>query len=355
MRILLPTDPFLPVPPPYYGGVERIVATLLTELRRHGHEVGLVAHPDSTATVDYFLPWPKPWPSSATAHTRNVLTLLRAVASFGPSIVHSFSRLLYLAPLLASRIPKIMSYQRFPGGRQISSAALIAGPSLVFTGCSQFITRLGSKSGGKWRAIPNFVDTDLYEPVTDVPNDAPLVFLGRIERIKGAHIAIEIAKRVGRRLIVAGNHAESGVEGEYWATVIKPQLGRAGIEYIGPVDDKAKNRLLGSAAAMISPIQWDEPFGIVFVEALACGTPVITCARGATPEIIRHGIDGFLISDVDDGCVAACNLATIDRSQCRARAERSFSVAAVVPQYEALYEALLKPAAAVSKEPVSRA
>jgi glycosyltransferase involved in cell wall biosynthesis len=322
--------------------VERVVAALLAELRRRGHEVGLVAHPDSSAATDYFLGWPNALPSSAADHARNTLALLKAVTRFRPSIVHSFSRLLYLAPLLASRIPKIMSYGRFPGGRQISLSASVASSSLTFTGCSTFIATMGSKYGGTWRTVPNFVDTDLYKFVPGVPDDAPLVFLSRVEPIKGTHVAIEVAKQAGRRLLIAGNHSASGPEGEYWSAVIKPQLGRAGIEYIGPVDDKSKSELLGSAAALIVPIQWDEPFGIVFAEALACGTPVITCPRGATPEIIRDGIDGFLIRDVSDGCQAVHSLGTIDRRQCRQRAEQAFSVAAVVPQYEALYKELLQ-------------
>jgi glycosyltransferase involved in cell wall biosynthesis len=93
---------------------------------------------------------------------------------------------------------------------------------------------------------------------------------------------------------------------------------------------------------MVVPIQWDEPFGIVFAEALACGTPVITCPRGAVPEIIRDGIDGFLIRDVSEGARAVHRLGTIDRRLCRERAEQAFSVPAVVPQYEALYEEMLQ-------------
>jgi glycosyltransferase involved in cell wall biosynthesis len=342
VRILLPTDPFLPVPPPHYGGVERIVASLLADLRRRGHEVGLVAHPDSSAATDFFMAWPDAPPNSAAAHARNTLALLTAVARFRPSIIHSFSRLLYLAPLLPRRIPKIMSYQRFPGGRQISLSASVARSSLMFTGCSAYIATMGRKYGGTWRTVPNFVDTDFYKFVSGVPDNAPLVFLSRVEPIKGAHIAIEIAKQAGRRLLIAGNHSDSGPESEYWSAVIKPQLGRAGIEYIGPVDDKSKNELLGSAAAMVVPIQWDEPFGIVFAEALACGTPVITCPRGAAPEIVRNGIDGFLIRNAGEGCRAVQKLATIDRQQCRQRAEQAFSVAAVVPQYEALYKEFLQ-------------
>ena len=304
--------------------------------------MGLVAHPDSSAAADFFVAWPDVPPNSTAAHTRNMLALLTAVSHFQPSIVHSFSRLLYLAPLLPRRIPKIMSYQRFAGGRQISLAALVGGSSLMFTGCSKFIATMGGKYGGAWRAIPNFVDTDFYEFKSSAPDDAPLVFLSRVEREKGAHWAIEIAKKTGRRLLIAGNYADEGPQRQYWDQVIKPELGSNGIEYVGTVGDEAKRQLLGSAAAMVVPIQWDEPFGIVFAETLACGTPVITCPRGATPEIIRDGIDGFLIGDVSEGCRAVQRLGTIDRRQCRERAEQAFSVAAVVPQYEALYEELLQ-------------
>jgi glycosyltransferase involved in cell wall biosynthesis len=342
LKILLSADPFLPVPPVHYGGVERIVACLLADLQCRGHEVGLVGHPDSTAAADYFLGWPQVAPNSALAHARNALTLRKAAAAFRPSLIHSFSRLLYLAPLLFGRTPKIMSYQRPTGGRQTRIAAFLGSSSLVFTGCSEFIAGMGRKHGGAWYAIPNFVDTDFYRFSPTVAADAPLVFLSRIEPIKGAHIAIEVAKRTGRRLRVAGNHAQSGLDAEYWETRIKPELGRNGIEYVGPVDDRAKVALLGSAAAMIVPIQWDEPFGIVFAEALACGTPVITCPRGAVPEIVREGIDGFLVRNAEEACRAVRDIAAIDRRQCRLRAEQAFSAAVVVPRYERLYQALLQ-------------
>jgi glycosyltransferase involved in cell wall biosynthesis len=140
---------------------------------------------------------------------------------------------------------------------------------------------------------------------------------------------------------VAGNHAESGAEQEYWETRIKPELGRNRIEYAGPVDDKAKIKLLAMAAAMIVPIQWDEPFGIVFAEALACGTPVIACPRGAPPEIVRERVDGFLVRSVDKACGAVARVATIDRNECRLRVETTFSAKVVARRYESLYDSLL--------------
>jgi glycosyltransferase involved in cell wall biosynthesis len=337
MKILVTCDPHLPVPPGLYGGIERIVDMLLAELRRHGHTVALIAHPESTAEVDFFRPWPHIFPKSKAHHVLNTIALQKCAAAFQPDIVHSFSRLGYMLPLLPRKLAKIMSYERLTGGRQITIAARLARKSLVFTGCSSFIAEMGRPSGGRWMAIPNFVDTNYYTYTTAVKDDAPLAFLSRVEAIKGAHIAIEVAKRTGRRLIVAGNHGETGADGDYWSDVIVPELGRNRVEYCGPVDDAAKGALLREAAAMIVPIQWDEPFGIVFAEALACGTPVIGCPRGALPEIVRQGVDGFLVSTVDEACAAVRDIGTIDRRACRAHAEECFSVSVVVPQYEALY------------------
>jgi glycosyltransferase involved in cell wall biosynthesis len=341
MRLLLTADPFVPVPPKYYGGIERIVAGLIREFRKRGHEVGLVAHSASCEPIDYFCGWRRETPSGPQAHAQNAVCLLQAFREFKPVLVHSFSRILYLSALLRLRTPKVMSYQRMVAKHTVKLGAFLGGRSLVFTGCSEFIASIGGAHGGRWHAIPNFVDTAAYEFSLTVPSDAPLVFLSRVEPIKGAHWAIEVARRTGRRLVIAGNYAASGRDREYWDNVIQPQLGKNGVEYIGPVDDPAKIRLLNSAAAMIVPIQWDEPFGIVFAEALACGTPVISCPRGALPEIVREGIDGFLVRNVDEACRAVEALDQIDRGACRKRAETSFSASGVSRRYETLYESLI--------------
>jgi glycosyltransferase involved in cell wall biosynthesis len=260
-----------------------------------------------------------------------------ATCSFKPDVLHSFSRLLYMLPLMPSRLPKIMTFEREPTKRTVYLGAAFGKGSLSFTGCSEYICGQGRRAGGEWRTIHNFVDTSHYKFQPRVPDDAPLVFLSRVERIKGAHTAIEIARRTGRRLIIAGNHAFSGPELDYWKRDIAPQLG-SGIEYIGPVDNLQKNSLLGRAAAMIVPIEWNEPFGIVFAEALACGTPIISCPRGALPEIVRPGIEGFLVKSVEEGCEAVASLPKIDRISCRKRVEECFSVPVIAAQYERLYE-----------------
>jgi glycosyltransferase involved in cell wall biosynthesis len=186
------------------------------------------------------------------------------------------------------------------------------------------------------------VNLEKYTFRPDVPSDAPLVFLSRIEPIKGAHLAIAVARRAGRRLLIAGNHTLEGANGQYWREEIEPHLGRNGIEYVGPVDDTQKNELLGRAAAMLVPVQWDEPFGIVFAEALACGTPVISCPRGALPEIIRAGREGFLCETAEEMVRAVGRIGEVDRGACRQRVVEAFSAEVIVGRYEELYTILVK-------------
>jgi len=250
--------------------------------------------------------------------------------------------LLYLLPLIFDRRPKVMSYQREPTGRTVRLSHYLHRGRLEFTGCSEYICRQGrNHGGGKWTAVPNAVDVKSYKFRDKVKPDAPLVFLSRVERIKGCHTAIQIAKQSGRRLLIAGNYTSEGENGAYWRERILPEIGRNGIEYVGEVDDQKKNALLGQAAAMVVPIEWNEPFGIVFIESLACGTPVISCPRGALPEIIRDGVDGFLINGIEEGGLAVERLSSLDRAECRKRAEGNFSAAVIAEKYVSLYEGAL--------------
>jgi glycosyltransferase involved in cell wall biosynthesis len=341
LRILLTADPEVPVPPKLYGGIERIVDGIATELQLRGHEVGLVAHPDSTCEVERFFPWPGSASNRGADTALNALALLRAMHGFQPDVVHSFSRLAYLLPLQALRVPSIMSYQRHTGGRKLQVAQALGGRRFQFTALSEFLARMGRGGGGRWTVIPNFVDTGFYRFVPAVPADAPLVFLSRVERIKGAHTAVAIARRSGRRLVIAGNRVDTVEARDYWRKEIEPHLQPGAVDYVGPVNDDQKNELLGAAAAMLVPIEWDEPFGIVFAEALACGTPVISCPRGALPEIVQQGQHGFLVNSVDEGVAAVARLAEISRSACRRVVEERFSRQTAVDAYLTLYRELI--------------
>jgi glycosyltransferase involved in cell wall biosynthesis len=337
MRVLITVDPEIPVPPRTYGGIERIADALVTGLRLRGHDVGLIAHPGSSCQADDFYPWAGLRSQNRGDTLRNMGVLRDAVAAFRPDVLHSFSRILYMLPLVRARFPKIMSFQREPTPRTVFLGTVLFNRSMSYTGISKYIVRRGERAGGRWRVVHNFVDTERYRFRPKVADDAPLVFLSRVERIKGAHTAIAVARRTGRKLVIAGNHADRGAEFDYWKREIATQLGN-GIEYVGPVDDAQKDLLLGQAAALIVPIEWNEPFGIVFTEALACGTPVISCPRGALPEIVRQGTDGFLVDSVEQACDAVHSLDTIDRAVCRTRVEQFFSAPVITAQYERLYQ-----------------
>lgn len=337
MKILLTADPELPVPPTLYGGIERIIDLLIEGLRQQGHFVGLVAHRDSTCVVDAFYPWPGLSSQSRLDTLLNTGTLWQAVQRFQPDVLHSFSRLQYLLPLLPTTLPKVMSYQRQPTGYTVGLAAKFSRNCLTFTGCSEHICRQGRAAGGQWQPIHNCVQLEKFTFQPQVADNAPLVFLSRLDPIKGAHNAIAAAQKANRRLLIAGNRIDTPAGLAYWETHIAPALGQGGIEYVGPVDDRQKNELLGQAAAMIVPIEWDEPFGIVFAEALACGTPVISTPRGSLPEIVRPGIEGFLVNSVEEAVVAIAKLPSIRRGDCRQRVVNHFSADAIVRQYENLY------------------
>jgi glycosyltransferase involved in cell wall biosynthesis len=163
-----------------------------------------------------------------------------------------------------------------------------------------------------------------------------LAFLGRLERFKGAHNAIEIARRSGRRLIIAGNKVTSGPDGHYFDEAVAPHLDGDRIRYIGAVDDAGKNKLLGSCAAFLMPIEWEEPFGIVMAEALACGTPVIAFNRGSVPEVVLDGINGFRCQGIDEAVAAVAKLGQIDRGAVRSDCVKRFSSDFITSAYESL-------------------
>jgi glycosyltransferase involved in cell wall biosynthesis len=251
-------------------------------------------------------------------------------------LVHSFGRLAHIAPLLPAGAPKIMSYQRPVTPRSVRWGEVLSRGRLHVTGCSrQLIARWAAQKN--FHVIYNAVPLERYTPVYRVAADAPLVYLGRIAQIKGVHLAIEVARRSGRKLIIAGNVRDGDVHARYFAQQVKPHIDGDRVQYIGPVDDEQKNALLGSAAAMILPLQWDEPFGIVMAEALACGTPVIGLRRGALTEIIDDGLTGFVCDSVEEMVAAVGRLEQIDRFTCRRVAEERFSDRVLVDAYERLY------------------
>jgi glycosyltransferase involved in cell wall biosynthesis len=261
-------------------------------------------------------------------------------------LVHSFGRLAALIPVLPiRRLPKIQSYQRrLVPWRSVRIATIAGGSSMLFTGCSTSVYSPRGKPApaGRWKTVFNGVELSRYTFREKVPADAPLAFLGRLERIKGVHNAIRIAREAGRKLIIAGNKVHSADDPGYFDKEIAPALNEGDVSYIGPVDDAQKDELLGKSAALLMPIEWDEPFGIVMAEALACGTPVIGYSRGSVPEVVRHGVTGFAVHDLAEAVAAVGRLDRLSRSDARTDCESRFSDVAIVGAYEALYEEMAR-------------
>lgn len=335
MRIAITVDPEIPVPPLHYGGIERIVDLLIRGLIERGHHITLFAHPDSKLPCQ-LLPYPALRSQARMDLLRNMWHVSSHVLKQRVDIVHSFGRLAYLTPLLPLPLPKLMSYQRHISSRSVQLSSSLARQSLHFTGCSRSLIA-AYVNQPNWHVVYNGVPAFKYVYQAVVPPDAPLVFLGRVEEIKGPHIAIEIARLTGRKLIIAGNVPPDAQSQTFFSNRIAPHLNEQRIVYIGPVDDADKNVLLGQAAALLMPVLWDEPFGIVMAEALACGTPILGFPRGAIPEVIQHGINGFLGISAAELAHAVCRLNQISRYNCRRILEEKFSDQAVVDGYERLY------------------
>ncbi len=341
LRIIITVDPEIPVPPTHYGGIERIVDMLVRGLEARGHRVYLFAHPESRAGAR-LLPYAGRRSQSVIDTFFNTMQVWREWRRLEKiDLIHSFGRLAYLLPALPMQIPKIQSYQRSVTSRSVRVGNLLSKGTLTFTACSEACAQTGSGSGGRWQVIHNGVPLHVFDFESEVDTDAPLLFLGRVERIKGAHTAVEVAKTTGRRLIIAGNKASDGPEKEYFEREIAPRCDGEQIRYVGPVTDEQKNKLLGQAAALMFPVAWEEPFGIVMAEALACGTPVIAFRRGAVPEVIDDGRTGYVCDTFDEMKEAIRKIVHVDRSLCRKVAETRFSSTVIVSQYENLYRQLL--------------
>jgi glycosyltransferase involved in cell wall biosynthesis len=168
-----------------------------------------------------------------------------------------------------------------------------------------------------------------------------LAFLGRMSPEKRPDLAIEIAERLGMPLKLAAK--VDGADREYFAAVIEPLLRASSCaEYVGELDDEGKNEFLGRATAMVFPIDWPEPFGLAMIEALACGTPVVAFNRGSVPEVVRHGVNGYIVESVTEATQAIECIGKISRADCRADFEQRFSAGRMAADYLAVYERLIE-------------
>lgn len=340
LRVLLIMDPFIRVPPEHYGGIERVIADLAAGLTARGHKVTLWGAPGSQVdgTVQPF-GRESEWTDWSNIRNTGLITarLLSQLRNF--DVVHNFGRLAYLTAILPVDIPKVQTYMRIVNPANMQKVARLKARRMHFTAVSEAIRDTGAPGGGEWSVIYNCAPADQYAFRNDVdPESAPLMFLGRIERCKGAHTAIQVARSLGRQLIIAGNVSTLPHEMEYFKQEVEPLIDGDLVKYVGVVNNAEKNQLLGSSAALLVPIEWEEPFPVILPESLLCGTPIIGFRRGGVPEGIAHGKTGFICDTADEMKTYVGRLGEINRRDCRAEAERRFSDSVIVGEYEALYE-----------------
>lgn len=332
MRIGLIAPPWIPVPPPAYGGIEAVVDTLALALTQAGHEVLLAASGDSTCPVERIPDFPESDPAAVGATLPELRHVTRAYAALthvdiihdhtvvGPRYPHHPPGVPIIATVHGPFLPEVIElYRSVPSEvsivaishNQASTADAVRITRVIHHGIDPARVPVGEGRGGY------------------------ACFLGRMNPDKGVREAILTARRAGVPLLIAARVQESG-EREYFSTVIRPLLG-ADTEYLGELNVSEKYALLGAAVALLNPIQWNEPFGMVMIESLATGTPVVGTTRGSAPEIIDHGRTGFLRTSVDELADALSRAGELDRRLCRMAVEERFSSARMAADHLDLY------------------
>src|SRR5215813_10829774 len=325
MRIAQVAPLYERVPPLYYGGTERIVSYLTEELINQGHDVTLFASGDSNTKGRLISPCKRS---------------LRLDPACVDRLAYYFLELEQVFQNAASFdvIHFHIDYLHFPFSRRIDLAPLyseFADMPVVSISNSQRIplARINWQ-GTVYHGLP----LDLYKSKSSV--GSYLAFMGRISPEKRLDRAIEIAKRANMKLRIAAKI--DPVDQQYMETHIRPLLDHPLIEFVGEIGEKEKPEFLANAYALLFPIDWEEPFGLVMIEAMACGTPVIAFRRGSISEVIDDGVTGFIVDDIEQSLHALDKVLHFDRQRCRRVFEERFSVTRMAGDYLKIYERLLE-------------
>jgi glycosyltransferase involved in cell wall biosynthesis len=333
MRIAIIAPPWVPVPPPAYGGTEAVLDSLARGLQAAGHDVLLYTTGDSTCPVPRAFVLPTAVGTDATTSAtelQHVINAYGVIADWHPDVVHDHT---LIGPVYADRYPfpvVTTNHGTFESELGDLYRALVGHVPVIAISHHQASTARDVTLAG---VIHHGVDVDSF-PMGDGRGGYAL-FLGRMNPTKGVHTAARLARAAGMPLKIAAKMAEPP-ELEYFYREVEPLLGD-GVEYLGEVGGRAKLALLADAACLLNPIAWPEPFGMVMIEALACGTPVVATAWGAVPEIVDDGATGFVRRDPRDLVRCLGQVGDIDRTRCRKAASERFSTERMVADHVAVY------------------
>lgn len=331
------------VPPRQYGGTERVISYLTEALVRLGHEVTLFASGDSTTAARLEAVWPHAlrvkqelYQDLSTHLLLNVLLIERVY-----TLAHNFDLIhshLDLSGFPLTRRCKVPVLTTLHGRLDVPALQTLLGEFTEAPLISISDAQRRPVPWANWQAtIHHGLPVDLYTVRPELGQY--LAFLGRLAPEKRPEHAIEVAKRVGIPLRIAAKLDPA--DRQYFHHVIEPLLSDPFVEYVGEITDAEKNDFLRNAYALLAPFDWPEPFGLVLIEALACGTPVIAYRRGSIPEIIEHGVTGFVCENLEEMIEAVAHIPLISRKRCRAAFEERFSVDRMVQDYLHVYQKLL--------------
>jgi glycosyltransferase involved in cell wall biosynthesis len=328
------------IPPKLYGGTERVIHWLTEELVALGHEVTLFASGDSRTSADLVPVWPKALRLDGEVCDSNALhmMMLELVRRQAPEFDLLHFHLDYYPFSLFSR-------QQTPFVTTLHGRLDLPEHQPVFTAFSSVpvvsisdAQRRPVPQAGWVRTIHHGLPSALLSPQPAKPTY--LAFMGRISPEKGADQAIHIAQRCGLSLRIAAKVDK--VDRDYFEQHIHPLLDSPAVEFIGEISDAEKSEFLSGAIALLAPIDWPEPFGLVTIEAMACGTPVIAFNRGAVPEIIEHGMTGFVVEDQTSAAAAVAKTGSLSRATIRSRFEQRFTARRMADDYVVLYRELIE-------------
>lgn len=337
------------VPPVAYGGTELVVSLLVEGLVKQGHDVTLFASGDSItkakleAIFPHFL--------RGTDRDKPVLNMLNTVACLEQAdkfdIIHNHTP--YEGFLLSRLVktPMLTTLHGAVGGDyRLGFMHYNGWYNTISNSAKKLLPQKDNYAG----VVYNAIDVSSY-PFNPRKRGDHLLFLSRISAEKGPHIAIEVAKRLGRRLLIAGNI--DAPDEEFFCTQVQPYVDGDQVRFLGEADHCHKRKLMAEACCLVAPITWDEPFGLFLVEAMACGTPVVVFNRGSAAEVVKDGETGYVVNTVEEMAEAVEKIDQIDKKRCREHVECHFDVPRMVSDYVAAYERIICGAGKPCAMPIS--